>query len=97
MHYMYAKLTRMTGHEAEPIDQLHYRLMSQALGRGLSYRQIANEFKRKKIRLSGGFRTWTATSVERRWAKLNNIEEISRPKVSAAPEESEESTLEKSA
>ena len=27
-------LLRITGHKAEPIDQLHYRLMSQALGAG---------------------------------------------------------------
>jgi DNA invertase Pin-like site-specific DNA recombinase len=90
-------LLRITGHKAEPIEELHYRLISQALGRSLSYRQIANEFNRKKIRLLGVLRTWTATSVKGRWAKLNNIEEISRPKISAAAEESEESTLEKSA
>jgi hypothetical protein len=50
-------MLRMTGHKPEPIEELHYRLISQALGRDLNYRQIANEFKRKKIRLSGGFRT----------------------------------------
>jgi DNA invertase Pin-like site-specific DNA recombinase len=90
-------LLRNTGHKAEPIEELHYRLISQALGRGLSYRQIANEFKRKKIRLSGGFRTWTAKSVEKRWAKLNNIEGISRPKVSVAAEESKDRRLKQSA
>jgi hypothetical protein len=95
-HSMVGYMLRMTGHEAEPIDQLHYRLMSQAFGRGLSYRQIANEFNRKKIRLLGVLQTWTASSIERRWAKLNNTREIQPPKISAAAEESEESTLEKS-
>ena len=96
-HSMVGYMLRMTGHEAEPIDQLHYRLMSQALGRGLSYRQIANQFNRKKIRLLGVLQTWTASSVERRWTKLNNLGEIRRPKISAAAEESKESTFKRSA
>jgi DNA invertase Pin-like site-specific DNA recombinase len=95
-HSMVGYMLRMTGHKPEPIEDLHYRLISQALGRNLSYRQIANEFNRKKIRLLGVRQTWTASSVKRRWTKLNNIEEISRPKTSAAAKESEESTLEKS-
>jgi DNA invertase Pin-like site-specific DNA recombinase len=96
-HSMVGYMLRMTGHKPEPIEELHYRLIAQALGRGLSYRQIANDFNRKQIQLLGVLRTWTASSVKRRWAKLNNIEEISRRKISAAAEESEESTLEKSA
>jgi hypothetical protein len=96
-HSMVGYMLRMTGHEAEPIDQLHYRLMSQALGRGLSYRQIANEFNRKKIRLLGVLQTWTASSVKRRWTKLNNLGEIRRPQIFAAAEESKESTFKRSA
>jgi DNA invertase Pin-like site-specific DNA recombinase len=96
-HSMVGYMLRMTGHEAEPIDQLHYRLMSQALGRGLSYRQIANEFNRKKIRLLGVLQTWTASSVERRWTKLNNLGDIRRPKIFVAAEESKESTFKRSA
>jgi DNA invertase Pin-like site-specific DNA recombinase len=96
-HSMVGYMLRMTGHKPEPIEELHYRLIGQALGQGLSYRQIANEFNRKQIQLLGVLRTWTASSVKRRWAKINNIEEISRPKISAAAEESEESRLKQSA
>ena len=94
---MVGYMLRMTGHEAEPIDQFHYRLMSQALDRGLSYRQIANEFNRKKIRLLVVLQTWTASSVKRRWTNLNTLGEIRRPKIFAVAEESKESTCKRSA
>jgi DNA invertase Pin-like site-specific DNA recombinase len=90
-------MLHMTGHKAEPIKELHYRLISQALARGLSYRQIANEFNRKKLRLLGVLQAWTASSVKRRWAKLNNIEETGRAEISAAAEQSEENTLKRPA
>jgi hypothetical protein len=96
-HSMVGYMLRMTGHKPEPIEELHYRLIAQALGRGLSYRQIAKDFNRKQIQLLGVLRTWTASSVKRRWTKLNNIGEIRRRKISAAAEESKESTFKRSA
>lgn len=95
-HSMVNYLLHSTGHKAEPIDQLHYRLIVEARARRLSYRQIANEFNKKKIRLLGVLQTWTARSVERRWAKLNNLSYPPR-EISTVLEQSEESELKKSA
>jgi DNA invertase Pin-like site-specific DNA recombinase len=74
-----------TGHKAEPIDQLHYRLIAEARARRLTYRQIANEFNKKKIRLLGILQTWTARSVERRWTKLNKVNATRRWNISQWP------------
>jgi len=87
-------MLRMSG---QPISQVHFRLIAEALGRGLSYREIANVLNRKKIHLLGHLPIWTARSVKKTWAKLNNPGEIGRRKISAIPAESAENPLKKSA
>lgn len=41
-------LLRTLGHKAEPLAELHYRLIAQGKARGQNYRHIAKEFNKKK-------------------------------------------------
>jgi hypothetical protein len=63
---MVGYLLYTVGHKSEPLDELHYRLISEARSRGLSYRQIAVAFNKRKIRRLGVVQTWTARNVEKR-------------------------------
>lgn len=63
---MVGYLLYTVGHKSEPLDELHYRLISEACSRGLSYRQIAAAFNKRKIRRLGVVQTWTARNVKKR-------------------------------
>lgn len=69
----------LTGQKTEPMKELHYRLISEARARGRSYRQIAVELNKRKIR-SFGLQIWTARNVERRWAVLKSLKILGRKK-----------------
>src|SRR6185369_17456855 len=52
------------------LEDLHRRLIAEALARGLDYSEIARQFNRRKIRQRGR-PPWTSRNVARRWNELN--------------------------
>ena len=94
---MVKNLVRATGQKAESMKALHYRLIAEARARGRSYRQIAIEFNKRKIRHWRSVQTWTAHQVERRWAVLKRLEDDRLQKISTEMEYSETVLLKRSA
>ena len=68
-HFMVEHLLHANGQRQEPLEDIHRRAITEAHARGLSYRQMADEFNTKNIRRRGGLR-WTAKSVAVRWSDL---------------------------
>ena len=58
------------GNKLEPLENVHRRMIGEALARGIGYSQIADELNEKNVRRQGGQR-WTAQCVARRWWYLN--------------------------
>ena len=70
-HHMVRDLFR--GKKLEPLENVHRRMIGEALARGIDYSQIADELNGKNIRRNGGQR-WTAESVATRWYYLSRME-----------------------
>ena len=59
-----------TGRKRESLENIHYRVMTEARALGLEYREMAMDFNKRKIRRRGG-QYWTAKYTQRRWYYLN--------------------------
>jgi hypothetical protein len=57
------------GNKLEPLENVHRRMIGEALARGIDYSQIADELNEKNVRRKGGQR-WTAECVATRWYYL---------------------------
>jgi Recombinase/Recombinase zinc beta ribbon domain len=66
--YMVRELFR--DKKLEPLENVHRRMIGEALARGIDYSQIADELNEKNVRRKGGQR-WTAECVATRWYYLN--------------------------
>jgi len=64
-----------TGRKRESLENIHYRVISEARGQGLGYRQMAAEFNKRQIRRRGG-QYWTPRYAQRRWYYLNPTSRI---------------------
>ena len=65
-------LLRAQGKTAILLEDLHYQVISEARARGLTYRQMAEEFNERGIRRRDG-QPWTARDIKRRWGGLNQL------------------------
>jgi DNA invertase Pin-like site-specific DNA recombinase len=65
-------LIRATGRKPQRLEAIHHNAIAEARARGLSYRQMANEFNDRKLRRRDG-QPWTSDDIKRRWANLNRL------------------------
>jgi hypothetical protein len=66
-------LLRAQGKKAISLEEIHRNAIMEARGRGLNYRQMAEEFNERAIPRRDG-QPWTARDVKKRWGDLNRLQ-----------------------
>jgi hypothetical protein len=89
-------LLRAQGKKPVSFEETHREAISEARARGLSYRQMADEFNQRGIRRRDG-QQWTARDIKKRWSDLNRLERKRAEKGSNTTELSEPVVLQESA
>jgi len=93
---MVEHLIRANAEKQESLENIHYRAIAEARGRGLTYEQMADKFNEKNIRRRGGL-GWTAKSVAIRWSDLNRTRRKREQKESTLSKGSDQLVLKRSA
>ena len=66
-------LLRAQGKKPVSLEEIHREAIAEARARGLSYRQMADEFNQRGVRRRDG-QSWTARDIKKRWGDLNRLE-----------------------
>ena len=94
-HFMVQHLIRGYGQRQESLENIHRRAITEARARGLTYKQMADEFNTNKIRRRRGLR-WTTESVAIRWSDLGRMQR-NREQQTLTETEQSEAALKRSA
>ena len=71
--------------KADRLEKLHWKAITEARARGLTYRQMAVEFNERKLPHRGP-QSWTALNIKTRWATLKRNKEEREQKASTGTE-----------